>query len=67
MNDEDISQFMDAFNDFMKHAQVQEMYHLGKQKYLEYEKYSKKIIQNEIERKAARLNVSVEYYVSEFM
>jgi hypothetical protein len=49
MNDEDISQFMNAFNDFMKHAQVQEMYYIGRQKYLEYEKQSKKIIHNEIE------------------
>ena len=67
MNDEDISQFMNAFNDFMKHAQVQEMYYIGRQKYLEYEKQSKKIIHNEIEKKAAELEVTVDYYVSEFM
>ncbi len=67
MNDEEITQFMNAFDDFMKHAQVQEMYHLAKQRYLEYENQAQKIIDNEIERKAAELEVTCDYYIAEFM
>ena len=67
MNDQDIRQFLSAFNDFMKHAEVQEAYYLGRQKYQEYQQQSKKVIENEIEKKAAELEVTVDYYMAEFM
>lgn len=67
MNDSDIKQFLKAFKDFMKHAEVQELYHQGKMSYLEYEKNAKKAIHDEIEQKAAELEVTVDYYLAEFM
>ena len=56
--------------DFNKHAEVEEMHYNAKQAYLEYEKrkkQSKMVIENEIERKAAELEVTVDYYLAEFM
>jgi len=70
MNKDDIKQFIRAFVDFNKHAEVQELYHDAKQSYLEYEmrrQESKMIIENEIEKKAAELEVTVDYYMEEFM
>ena len=67
MNDSDIQQFLSAFEDFMKHAEVQEAYYLGRQKYQDYQKQSKKVIENEIEKKAAELEVTVDYYMAEFL
>ena len=70
MNKDDIKQFIRAFVDFSKHAEVQEMYHNAKQEYLSYElrkKEYKMIIESEIEQKAAELEVTVDYYMEEFM
>ena len=58
---------MTAFEDFMKHAEVEEAYHLGRQKYLEYQNLTKTIIENEIEKKAEELEITVDYYIAEFM
>lgn len=67
MNNEDIKHFMTAFKDFMKHAEVQEAYYDGQQRYIAYQNLSKKVIENEIEQKAAELEVTVDYYMAEFM
>ena len=70
MNKDDIKAFIKAFVDFSKHAEVQEMYHNAKQDYLQYElrkEHSKMVIENEIEQKAAELEVTVDYYMAEFM
>ena len=56
--------------DFNKHAEVEEMHYNAHQEYLDYEsnkKQSKMIIENEIEKKAAELEVTVDYYLEEFM
>jgi hypothetical protein len=70
MNKDDIKQFIKAFMDFSKHAEAQEMYYNAKQAYLEYEmrkEKSRMIIEDEIEQKAAELEVTVDYYMAEFM
>jgi hypothetical protein len=70
MNKDDIKQFIKAFTDFTKHAEMQEMYHDAQQEYLDYElrkQNSKMIIESEIEKKAAELEVTVDYYMAEFM
>jgi len=70
MNKDDIKQFIKAFMDFSKHAEAQEMYYNAKEEYLNYELYkqeSKMMIENEIEQKAAELEVTVDYYMAEFM
>ena len=67
MNDDDIQQFVGAFNDFMKHHQIEEAHYLARKKYESYQRQSKKFIQNEIKNKAKKLNVTPEYYAQEFM
>jgi hypothetical protein len=67
MNDEDIQQFVSAFDDFMKHHQIEEAHYLARKKYESYQRQSKKFIENEIKNKAKKLNVTTEYYVQEFM
>jgi hypothetical protein len=67
MNDKEIDQFMKAFEDFAKHSEVQEAYYLGRQRYQAYQKTSQKVIHDEIEQKAAELEVTVDYYMAEFM
>lgn len=67
MNDSDIQQFLSAFKDFMKHADVEQYFYQGKMAYLEYQNCAKKIVHDEIEQKAAELEVTVDYYMAEFM
>ena len=60
MNDEDIKQFMTAYHDFMQHAEVQELYYEGRKA---AEQYANMFL----EQKAAELEVTVDYYLSEFV
>lgn len=60
MNDEDIRQFITAFEDFMKHADVET------QNYVRREA-ARKYTQSYFEKQASELNVSVDYYVREFV
>jgi len=60
MNDEDIKQFMNAFEDFMKHAEVEEFNH-------EAWVSAKQYTDNFYEQKAAELEVTVDYYIQEFV
>ena len=59
MNQEDITNFINAFEDFMNHAQSEiDSY----QKWEEAKKYT----DNFYEQKAAELEVTVDYYMAEF-
>ena len=60
MNDEDIQQFMNAFEDFMKHAEVEQFNHNA---WTVAKQYSTSFY----EQKAAELEVTVDYYMQEFM
>jgi len=60
MNDEDIKQFLSAFADFMNHAE--ESIHSYEQ-WKEAEEYTNQFY----EKKAAELEVTVDYYMSEFL
>ena len=60
MNEEDIQQFMDAFEDFMQHAE--ENIH-SREQWEEARYYSQQFY----ERKAAELEVTVDYYLAEFV
>ena len=64
MNDQDIKMFMKAFDDFMQHASAEEVSHEMR---MEYEEYSKIMHENEIEKRAAELEVTCDYYIQEFM
>ena len=60
MNEEDIQQFMTAFEDFMKHASVEEQNYVRREAARKYTK-------SYYETKAAEMNVSVDYYIREFV
>ena len=60
MNDQDIEQFIKAFDDFMQHAETEIDAH---KKWKEAERYKDEFD----ERKAAELEVTVDYYIQEFM
>jgi hypothetical protein len=67
MNNEEISQFVNAFEDFIKHAEMEESNFHQRSEYEQYRKESKVIIENEIEKLAAFYEVTVDYYMAEFM
>ena len=60
MNDQDIEQFIKAFDDFMQHAETEIDSH---QKRKEAEEYTNQFF----EKKAAELEVTVDYYMQEFV
>lgn len=60
MKDEDIMQFISAFEDFMKHAETEVNYHLKRQEAQQY-------MNLYYEQKAAELEVTVDYYLAEFV
>lgn len=60
MNDEDIKQFMNAFEDFTKHAEVEKFNHDA---WTAAQQYTKAFYK----QKAAELGISVNYYVQEFL
>lgn len=63
MNNKDLQQFIEAFDDFMKHFDAEELYYEGRKVYEVYATEKTK----EIEKKAAELKVTVDYYIQEFM
>lgn len=60
MNQEDIQQFVSAYQDFMQHAEVEELYHEGREMAKQYTELF-------YEQKAAELEITVDYYISEFV
>ena len=60
MNDEDIQQFMNAFEDFMKHAEVEQFNHSAWT-------LAKQYTNHFYEQQAADLNITVDYYIQEFI
>ncbi len=60
MKDEDIKEFVTAFKDFMKHAETEVDWH---QKQQEAKQYAEMFY----EQKAAELEVTVDYYMAEFV
>jgi len=74
MNDEDIQQFMSAFEDYMKHAEVEEMKHeIRTAKHhviidgVEVEIPEENDLIKSFEKEAAELEVTVDYYMAEFL
>jgi hypothetical protein len=60
MNDQDISQFMNAFEDFMNHAETEI------NNYFEWQE-ARSYTNSYYEEKAAELEVTVDYYLAEFV
>ena len=60
MTDEDITQFLQAFSDFMNHAETEiDSY----QQWEEAKQYTEMFY----EQKAAELEITVDYYLAEFV
>ena len=60
MNDSDIQQFLNAFDDFMKHAETEIDSYM---KWQEARSYANSFY----EQKAKELGVNVNYYIEEFV
>jgi hypothetical protein len=60
MNDQDIIQFLNAFDDFMKHAEEEMDSYF---KWQEARSYTNAFY----EEKAAELEITVDYYIQEFL
>jgi hypothetical protein len=67
MNNNDLQEFIEAFDDFMKHFEAEELYYEGRMVYGNHRAEAKRIQEQEIEAKAAELEVTVDYYMMEFM
>ena len=67
MNNKDLQQFISAFDDFMKHFEVEELYYEGRMVYGNHRAEAKRIQEQEIEAKAAELEITCDYYMAEFM
>lgn len=67
MNNEDLQQFIEAFDDFMKHFETEELYYEGRKVYENHRAEARRIQKQEIEKKAKDLNVSTDYYLMEFI
>jgi len=63
MNNKDLQAFIEAFDDFMKHFETEELYYEGRKVYEAYATEKTK----EIELKAKDLKVTTDYYIMEFM
>ena len=60
MNEQDIEMFMKSFDDFMNHADVEMQNYIRREAVRKYN-------QTSLEQKAAEMEVTVDYYMSEFM
>ena len=60
MNEQDVEMFMKAFDDFMNHAGVEMQNYVRREAVRKYN-------QSSLEQKAAEMEVTVDYYMQEFM
>ena len=67
MNNEDLQSFIEAFDDFMKHFETEELYYEGRKVYENHRAEARRIQEQEIEKEASRLEITVDYYLAEFM
>ena len=67
MSNEEITQFVNAFEDFMKHAEVEESNFHQRSEYEQYRKESRVIVENEIEKLASKYEVTCDYIIQEFI
>ena len=67
MKNEDLQSFITAFDDFMKHFETEELYYEGRKVYENHRAEARRIQAQEIESKAAALQITCDYYMAEFM
>ena len=67
MNNKDLQSFITAFDDFMKHFDAEELYYEGRKVYENHRAEARRIQEQEIEKEASRLEITVDYYLAEFV
>ena len=67
MNDNDLQQFIKALGDFVKHSEVEELYHEGREVYRNHLTEVLRIQEHDIEALAAQYEVTCDYIIQEFM
>ena len=67
MNNEDLQQFITAFDDFMKHFETEELYYEGRKVYENHRAEARRIQEEQIEQLASKYEVTCDYYMMEFM
>ena len=60
MNEQEVEMFMKAFDDFMEHADVEMQHYVRREAVRKFNKSS-------LEKKAEEMEVTVDYYMQEFM
>jgi hypothetical protein len=67
MNDKDLQQFIRAFEDFMQHFEVEELYYEGRKVYENHLTKALKIQEYDIEELASQYEVTCDYIIQEFI
>jgi hypothetical protein len=67
MNNKDLQKYIEAFDDFMKHFEAENLYYEGRMVYENHNAEAKRIQEQEIEKEASRLEITVDYYLAEFV
>jgi hypothetical protein len=67
MNNEDLQQFITAFDDFMKHFETEELYYEGRKVYENHRAEARRIQEQEIEQLASKYEVTCDYIIQEFI
>ena len=67
MNNKDLQKYIEAFDDFMKHFEAENLYYEGRKVYENHNAEAKRIQEQEIEKEASRLEITVDYYLAEFV
>lgn len=67
MNNNDLQQFLKAFEDFMEHFEVEELYYEGRKVYENHRAEACRIQEQEIEQLASKYEVTCDYILQEFI
>jgi hypothetical protein len=67
MNNQDLQTFIEAFDDFMKHFEAEELYYEGRMVYGNHRAEAKRIQEQEIEQLASKYEVTCDYILQEFI
>jgi hypothetical protein len=67
MNDNDLQQFIKALSDFVKHSEVEELYHEGREVYRNHLIEARRIHEYDIEALASKYEVTCDYIIQEFI
>ena len=67
MNNHDLQEFIEAFDDFMKHFETEELYYEGRMVYENHRAEARRIQEQEIEALAAKYEVTCDYIIQEFI